>query len=165
MYALATGEGMRLRRLKIESSSASGGLFDGLDVWFGRGLDGKSSDPLAPLCMIGPNGSGKSQFLQLLAEIFQAAWHAHNPAEERRSANEDILFALTYLISSPGADAPEEVTLVRTKKGRATGPIELYRDGSEKPIKAGSLEFEKYLPSIVVGYTSGDNETDRKSVV
>ncbi|SCW97668.1 restriction system-associated AAA family ATPase [Pseudomonas sp. NFACC05-1] len=150
---------MRLRRLKIESSSASGGLFDGLDVWFGRGLDGKSSDPLAPLCMIGPNGSGKSQFLQLLAEIFQAAWHAHNPAEERRSANEDILFSLTYLISSPGADAPEEVTLLRTKKGRATGPIELYRDGSEKPVKAGSLEFEKYLPSIVVGYTSGDNET------
>ena len=150
---------MRLRHLKIESSSASGGLFDGLEVWFGRGADGQSNDSLAPICMIGPNGSGKSQFLQLLAEIFQAAWHAHNPAEERRSANEDILFSVTYLINLHGADKQEEVRLVRAKRGRAAGPIEVFVNGSEKSIKAGTLGFEKYLPSIVVGYTSGDNET------
>lgn len=150
---------MRLRSLKIENSSASGRLFDGLDVWFGRGADGKSNAPLAPLCLIGPNGSGKSQFLQLLAEIFQAAWHEHKPAEERKSANDDVLFDLTYLISPHGKAALEEVRLVRTKKGRTAGPIELYRKGMEKPIKAGSEEFESYLPSIIVGYTSGENET------
>jgi restriction system-associated AAA family ATPase len=159
MHVSAAGERMRLRRLKIESSSASGGLFDGLDVWFGRGGDGKSDNPLAPLCLIGPNGSGKSQFLQLIAEIFQEAWHKHKPTEERKSANEDILFELTYLISPHGIGAPEEVRLVRTKKGRSTGPIELYRNEVEAPIKAGSEEFDKYLPSIVIGYTSGDNET------
>ena len=49
---------MRLRRLKVEKSKAGGGLFDGADVWFGRDEDGKSNEPLAPLCLIGPNGSG-----------------------------------------------------------------------------------------------------------
>lgn len=150
---------MRLRRLKIEKSSAGGGLFNGLDVWFGRDTDGKSNEPLAPLCLIGPNGSGKSQFLQLLAEIFQAAWHEHSPQEERTSANTDMLFELDYLISPNGKGELEEVALVRTKKGRSAGPIELYRKGEELPISAESGEFGNYLPSIVVGYTSGDNET------
>lgn len=150
---------MRLRRIKIEHSSASGGLFNDLDVWFGRDEDGKWSDSLSPLCLVGPNGSGKSQFLQLLAEIFQAAWHEHAPAEERTSANDDVLFEISYIIK-PNADSlPEEVKLVRTKKGRSLGPIELYRNSSEKPITADSTEFGKYLPSLVIGYTSGDNET------
>lgn len=159
MHALATGEVMRLRHLKIESSSASGGLFEGLDVWFGRGADGKWSEALAPLCLIGPNGSGKSQFLQLLAEIFQAAWFEHAPEEERRSANNDVIFELSYLISPDSSGKPENVRLVRSKKGRNAGPIELYRGEEEEPIKAGAAEFRKYLPSIIIGYTSGDNET------
>lgn len=150
---------MRLRRLRIESSSANGGLFNGLDVWFGRDADGKVNEPLAPLCLIGPNGSGKSQFLQLLAEIFQAVWHEHAPMEERTSANSDVLFELNYLISPDGKSKPAEVRLVRTQQGRSIGPIELYRNTDEEPLKAGSDEFGKYLPSIVVGYTSGDNET------
>lgn len=150
---------MRLRRLKIEQSLASGGLFNGLDVWFERDLDGKSNEPLAPLCLIGPNGSGKSQFLQLLAEIFQAAWHEHAPEQERTSANSEVLFELTYLISAEPESEPVEVRLVRSKNGRSIGPIELYLRDIENPIKAESEEFGKYLPSIIVGYTSGDNET------
>ncbi|ATN35235.1 hypothetical protein ACO34A_15640 [Rhizobium sp. ACO-34A] len=151
---------MKLRRLKIEYANAAGGLFNGLDVTFGRDpLDKKLEETLTPLCLIGPNGSGKSQFLQLLAEIFQAAWHEHSPKEERISANPDILFGLTYQIRPNGEDAAEEVTLKRTKRGRSVGPIELYREGDEAPISATNSMFGSYLPSIVVGYTSGDNET------
>jgi len=149
---------MRLRNLKVEQSKAVGGLFDGVDVWFGRDEDGKSNKPLAPLCLIGPNGSGKSQFLQLIAEIFQAAWHAHAPDQERMSANDEVLFELTYLISPEQGAKPEEVRLVRTLKGRKPGPIELHR-GEEGPILPRSEEFGRYLPSLVIGYTSGDNET------
>ncbi|WP_145587105.1 restriction system-associated AAA family ATPase [Yersinia kristensenii] len=150
---------MRLRRLKIERSSANGGLFDGLDVWFGRGDDGKSDVSFAPICLIGPNGSGKSQFLQLLAEIFQAAWFEQAPTEERKSANDDVLFELSYLIRPDMASEPVEVTLTRTKKGRGTGPIELYRSDEKISFEAGSEQFRQHLPSIIVGYTSGDNET------
>ena len=124
---------MRLRRLTIDRSSTCGGLFDGVDVWFGRDEDGKSNEPLAPLCLIGPNGSGKSQFLQLIAEIFQAAWHEHAPDQERISANNEVLFELTYLISPDGHEKPEEVRLVRKLKGRKPGSIEMYR-GEEGPI-------------------------------
>lgn len=159
MYLFATGETMRLRRLKIENSSACGGLFDGLDVWFGRGVDGKANEPLAPLCLIGPNGSGKSQFLQLLAEIFQEAWHEHSPKEERKSANSDVLFDLSYLIKPEGQEKIEEVRLFRTKQGRNISPIKLYRMNEKTAIEATSKEFGKYLPSIIIGYTSGDNET------
>ena len=149
---------MRLRRLKVEKSKAGGGLFDGADVWFGRDEDGKSNEPLAPLCLIGPNGSGKSLFLQLIAEIFQAAWHEHAPDQERMSANNEVLFDLTYLISPLEGETREEVRLVRTLKGRKPGPIELYR-GEEGPILPGSEQFGRFLPSLVIGYTSGDNET------
>lgn len=150
---------MRLQQLKIESSSASGGLLDGLDVWFGRGSSIKLNESLAPLCLIGPNGSGKSQFLQLLAEIFQAAWHEHAPEQERKSANTELAFELSYLISVDGKGTQENVKLIRSKKGRSVGPVELYRNGDKEPIKAGTREYGKYLPSIVIGYTSGDNET------
>jgi restriction system-associated AAA family ATPase len=149
---------MRLRLLKIERSAAGGGLFDGCEIWFGRELDGKSNEPLAPVCLIGPNGSGKSQFLQLIAEIFQAAWHEHAPREERRSANEQVLFDLAYMMTPDGADKPETVRLVRTMKGKKVGPIELLR-GEDEVLKAGMPDFGKYLPSMVIGYTSGDNET------
>ncbi len=149
---------MRLRTLKIEKSAAGGGLFDGAEIWFGREMDGKTNEPLAPLCLIGPNGSGKSQFLQLIAEIFQAAWHAHAPNQERKSANAEVLFDLTYLICPNGKGKPETVRLVRTMKGKKPGPIELFL-GENQVIKPGSEEFGQYLPSMIIGYTSGDNET------
>ena len=144
--------------LKIERSGTGGGLFDGTQIWFGRDSDGKTDTPLAPLCMIGPNGSGKSQFLQLIAEIFQAAWHAHAPSEERRSANDAILFDLEYIIRSPQSENYETVRLVRALKGKKPGPIELFRSDGEN-LKAGEDAFGHFLPTLIVGYTSGDNET------
>lgn len=149
---------MRLRLLKIERSGTGGGLFDGTEIWFGRDSNGKADAPLAPLCMIGPNGSGKSQFLQLIAEIFQAAWHAHAPSEERRSANDAVLFDLEYIIGSPQSDNYETVRLVRALKGKKPGPIELFRADGEN-IKAGEAAFSQFLPTLIIGYTSGDNET------
>lgn len=149
---------MRLQHIKIQSSAAGGGLFDDADIWLGRGMDGKSKEPLAPLCLIGPNGSGKSQFLQLIAEIFQAAWFAHNRKIERISSNEELLFELTYMITPRGADDLETVRLRRTMKGKKPGPIELVlSEGST--VNADAEKFGDYLPPIVIGYTSGDNET------
>ncbi len=149
---------MRLRLLKIERSGTGGGLYDGAQIWFGRDADGKAGEALAPLCMIGPNGSGKSQFLQLVAEIFQAAWHAHAPDEERRSANDAVLFDLEYMVRPDGADSYETVRLVREAKGKKPGPIALVRANGQS-IKAGDPDFGQFLPTLIIGYTSGDNET------
>jgi len=147
---------MRLRHLNIEKSSAGGGAFDGVFIDFGRGTTGATNEPLAPLCLIGANGAGKSQLLQLLAEIFQAAWHEHGSNEERESANDEVLFDLTYLIGQTD-ESEEEVRLVRTSKGKKVGPIEMFR--GEERVDITSDECSKRLPSQIVGYTSGENET------
>lgn len=152
---------MRLQRLKVTRASTCGGLLDGADVWLGRPDTETDQKPLEPLCLLGPNGSGKSQFLQLLAEIFQAAWHAHAPNEERNSANSSALFELEYLIR-PKEDEPYLLTrLSREGKGKTAGPIvlEVKKDGAWVNIGPGSPEFARHLPSLIVGYTSGDNET------
>ncbi len=149
---------MRLRLLKIERAGTGGGLFDDTEIWFGRDVDGKAGQALAPLCMIGPNGSGKSQFLQLIAEIFQAAWHAHAPDEERRSANDAVLFDLEYMVQPDGAERYETVRLVREAKGKKAGPIALFRADGQS-IEPGDPDFRQFLPTLIIGYTSGDNET------
>lgn len=152
---------MRLRRLQVTRASTCGGLLDGADIWLGRAETETNNEPLEPLCLLGPNGSGKSQFLQLVAEIFQAAWHAHALEEERDSANSDAIFELEYLIKPIKSDPYALVKLSRGAKGKAVGPIELHiqKDGDWVSIKPGTQEFGQHLPSLIIGYTSGDNET------
>ncbi|MGK7865233.1 restriction system-associated AAA family ATPase [Falsiroseomonas sp. E2-1-a4] len=152
---------MRLRRLQVTRASKCGGLLDWADIWLGRAETETNNQPLEPLCLIGPNGSGKSQFLQLVAEIFQAAWHAHAPGEERDSANSDAIFELEYLIR-PSTDDPYVLTkLSRTAKGKYAGPIELHVQKGDDwiSVKLGTSDFGRHLPSLIIGYTSGDNET------
>jgi restriction system-associated AAA family ATPase len=150
---------MRLSRLLVVDSAGAGGPVRGLNVWMGgRQGDGEG---IAPLCILGPNGSGKSQFLQLIAEIFQAAWHEHRPTEERHSANEAIQFELEYSVRTVHGDANTNVKLSRQAKGKSVGPIVMEVEGSEEwqAVDPSSPDFGRHLPSLVVGYTSGDNET------
>lgn len=152
---------MRLKRLKVQRATTCGGLLDGIDIWLGRTEAEANNDPLEPLCLLGPNGSGKSQFLQLIAEIFQAAWHEHSPEEERDSANSDAIFELEYVIKPEPKSAYCLVRLSRAAKGKSVGPMELHIRKSDEWVasKPGTAEFGYHLPSIVIGYTSGDNET------
>ncbi|MBZ9816520.1 restriction system-associated AAA family ATPase [Mesorhizobium sp. CA7] len=150
---------MRLTRVKVIRSGTSGGLLDGLDVRIARPTN--ANEHLEPLCLLGPNGSGKSQFLQLLAEIFQAAWHAHSPGEERSSANEEAEFELEYTVKPLVSAQPVNVRLSRRSKGRRIGPIILETEAADgwKTIAPSKLAFARHLPSLIIGYTSGDNET------
>lgn len=152
---------MRLKHLKIVHAGGLGGLLNGLDVWMGRS-DGKDcNEHLTPLCLIGPNGSGKSQFLQLLAEIFQSAWNTCNREVERRPSNTDAQFELEYSVCHGEQAEPVEVKLARNAKGKSVGPITLSikKDGEWRDIPTSSDDFAKHLPSLIIGYTSGDNET------
>lgn len=157
---------MKLLRLSVDVAASCGGLLDGLDVDFeGVGsateLTGESPGALAPHCLIGPNGSGKSQLLQLIAEIFQSAWHAHAPAEERDAADRSTLFSLEYLVSGNSGGQPERVRLQRRRKGSRILPLEMAVWDGEKwqDIAIKQEAFGQRLPSLIVGYTSGDNET------
>ena len=62
------------------------------------------------------------------------------------------------MIVPNGAVEPETVRLVRTMRGRKPGLIKLFRSESAE-IRAGTTEFGRYLPSMIIGCTSGENET------
>lgn len=151
---------MKLISLKIDKADTCGGLLDGLRVVFrGARADVTKFDPL---CLIGPNGSGKSQLLQVIAEIFQLLFFRFAPEEERGTPNDDLTFEIEYLIPALN-DRSEEVKHVRAF-ARAEGKRRKPHIGMEVRGESGwtSVEGEvasRLLPSKVVGYTSGDNET------
>lgn len=151
---------MRLISLKIDEADSCGGILDGLSINFARDPR-ENNQPLSPLCAIGPNGSGKSQFLQLLAEIFQGAWHTHAPEQERSASNESVKFVLHYdVMDQTRTRVP--VRLSRSDKTKPIGSVEMFEeseDGEWISIEAGSSKYGERLPPAVVGYTSGDNET------
>lgn len=157
---------MKLLRLTVDHAMSCGGLLDKVDVDFESEpseseLEGVANTVLSPHCLIGQNGSGKSQLLQLLAEIFQSAWCAHAPNQERDVADRSTLFTLEYLIAQQDGNGAEHIRLRRLKKGTRIMPLEMsvHRDGEWVPVSIDDERFGARLPSVIVGYTSGDNET------
>lgn len=150
---------MRLLSLKINDAQSCGGILDGLSINFTRSHQ-ESNQPLSPICILGPNGSGKSQFLQILAEIFQAAWHTHAPKQERSASNKTVLFELYYEIALENGTTAV-ICLERNAKTKPKGAIEMTEkvDGEWEEVLSTSPEFGDRLPPAIVGYTSGDNET------
>ena len=152
---------MRLVHLEIIEAASCGGLLDGFAVDLYRPAI-ESNQALRPLCLLGPNGSGKSQFLQVVAEIFQAAWHTHKPEEERAEANPGLLFKLAYETTDAEGATPQRVRISRTSETKPRGAVQMeLHDGDDYRVVEDprSPEYGKHLPSAVVGYTSGDNET------
>lgn len=112
---------MKLLRLTVEHAMSCGGLLDKIDVDFESEaseseLEGGTSATLSPHCLIGQNGSGKSQLLQLLSEIFQSAWYAHAPNEERDVADKSTLFSVEYLVSLSRDGGVEHVCWTRMQR-------------------------------------------------
>jgi len=150
---------MKLLMVKVASAETCGGLLDGLELWFrSASADCFSFDPL---CLVGPNGTGKSQLMQVLAEMFQSAIHACNPKEERSETNANLHFELEYVICPEATDDPVHVRISRIAVGKQRPKLVIQRksDLDWSDCDLGAPATRKLLPSKVVGYTSGDNET------
>jgi restriction system-associated AAA family ATPase len=150
---------MKLLRVHVIAADTCGGLLDGLDLWL-RSPFGHY-ETFEPLCLIGPNGTGKSQFLQVLAEIFQAIFHAAVPEEERIEGNSTLRFEVEYLIRPHGTDSDVHVRIARSAEGRRRPAVVIQQkiDGEWVRCDLTDRTTLALLPSKVVGYTSGDNET------
>ncbi len=150
---------MRLTRVHIIKAATCGGLLDGLDV----GLRGIASglEQFDPLCLVGPNGAGKSQFLQVIAEAFQSVFHVCVADEERAEGNDSLEFEIEYVIRPTPDVEPALVRISRRAAGKRRPVLKVERkDGLEwveclldQPVT------HELLPSRIIGYTSGDNET------
>jgi restriction system-associated AAA family ATPase len=151
---------MKLLRVHVVSADTCGGLLDGFDLWF-RNLFGKPDTEFDPLCFVGPNGSGKSQFLQVLAEIFQAAYHACVPSEERIDGNPDLQFVIEYLIRPAEQKEPEHILISRQSVSRRRPQLTIVKKNADQWINCdlNDPETVTLLPKKVIGYTSGENET------
>lgn len=150
---------MKLLSLNIIKADTCGGLLDGLFIPFRQ----SSSDTniFDPMCLIGANGSGKSQLLQIIAEIFQAAFHKFSPDEELGTPNEGIEFEIEYLLSSQLEESdPFHVKLSRISQNKRRPEIEAYTNihGCWHLIENDEVA-QSLLPSKIIGYTSGANET------
>ena len=150
---------MKLLSLKIIKADTCGGLLDGLFIPFrSENIDTGTFDPL---CLVGPNGSGKSQLLQVIAEIFQATFHKYLPSEERGTPNDGLEFEIEYLINSDAeSKATKRVRIYRRSinKRKSDIIIEVFQNNDWQTIDLLG-DMSSLLPSKVVGYTSGDNET------
>ncbi|MBO1013933.1 restriction system-associated AAA family ATPase [Achromobacter sp. SD115] len=148
---------MRLIYLKIHQAEACGNLLNGMVISLDRSE--ANANGFSTLCFVGPNGTGKSQVLQTIAEIFQDAWHTHAPEQERSSPNKGLSFELIYDIVTEEQNR-QKVKLSRLEKDRgAAVRLERAEGKGWLEVSSDDILYGKLLPPIVVGYTSGDNET------
>jgi restriction system-associated AAA family ATPase len=150
---------VKLTRVHIINAPTCGGLLDGLDIGL-RGFNSKT-DVFEPLCLVGANGAGKSQFLQVIAEAFQTVFHACVGEEERAKGNEELQFEIEYLICPVPSAKPILVRLSRRAEGkrRPALKVEIKVEYDWVLCALDEKSTHKLLPSRVIGYTSGDNET------
>lgn len=146
---------MKLLNIKVIEADSCGGLLDGLHIHFREGeID---SGNFSPLCLIGPNGAGKSQVLQILAEIFQLAFSEYIKGEKGAKSNRTIQFELEYLLINP--EVGENRLKLFTEKAKSTVRLHLAQFVNNTWEEVKSVDPDFHLPSLIVAYTSGDNET------
>jgi len=142
---------MKLVRFKL-ISGPNLGILQGFDyAFYPSTLD---STTTGPQCWVGDNGSGKSQLLQRLAEAFYCL--DQYLEEGRRETGKDAFeFELEYLIEVDGKPAH---VILRNQKPELRPRVFLRDKEGEREVQ-DRREIERHLPTRVVGYTSGENET------
>ena len=146
---------MKLLSVEIQRSDSCGGILNDFAVYLREPFN-HEAPRFDPLCLIGRNGTGKSQFLQVLAEVFQAAWHACAPLEERQGSLAGQAFSVEYLISQGAGMSQVRVSQTETDH---VVKIESQEDGEWVMHRPDDPATRSFLPSRVIGYTSGENET------
>jgi restriction system-associated AAA family ATPase len=151
---------MKILGVRFFKVGSCGGLLDDLDIAL---RDFEEVQPgFDPICLVGANGAGKSQFLQALAEAFQVVFQECVPSEERGKVSSDLQFQVEYLIRATGSSYPEQIRITRKGEGRKRPVLVIERKVKENEWMLCPLDAPDtppLLPSKIIGYSSGDNET------
>jgi len=107
-------------------------------------------------CFIGINGSGKSQLLESIAEIFLYLDGCYRTTNKSKTPVSPSLFELGYTLY---IDKNKYNVTVYSKDYKSKLPVFIVKNNNGKEIELKTQDFEKYLPSKIIGYTSGENET------
>lgn len=174
-----------MKLLSLEIGEQFRSLHPGFQVHFHK-LTGKGVESMLefqPFCFAGLNGSGKSNVLEALAAIFYhlemcVAKYRPDSFEKHfsRSKSAPDAFRLEYLINPDTIDSNKfnfetavKVTIVKASEEepemyvQEKSGIELSKDVTRVSMQAPRGEIKRsvakiYLPDLVVGYSSGENE-------
>ena len=151
---------MKLRYLKLNTRFRS--LPAGFEIIFQTGrLHHVEMETFSPFCFVGLNGSGKSNILQALSNIFyhlECIYLEYRPQGFEQTRNYHNGFNST--ICYPDAYELGYYQYVNNE----IVEINISKDSNKRPIiKEGetiieSFRVKDYLPDLVVGYSSGENE-------
>ncbi|SPC11383.1 conserved hypothetical protein [Cupriavidus taiwanensis] len=88
-------------------------------------------------------------------------FHSYLPDEERSPGNEDLEFEIEYFIAPHQAGDPVLIRLSRKRKGNRRPTLKIERKNGLEWIECSMNEpgTRDLLPSRIIGYTSGGNET------
>ena len=141
---------MKIKRIKIHNIPHKP-LIDGLELSFPNNAE----NYLNANCLIGVNGSGKSQFLESIADLFVYLDSLYRLCNKQKSVSPPFLFEIVYFII---LNKKKYVVEVIQEKMNKLPLFTVINEIGEK-VNIKDDEFESYLPSKIIGYTSGENET------
>jgi restriction system-associated AAA family ATPase len=164
---------MKLLRLKLNVPFRS--LAAGFEIYFLREWDYDRAFQFHPYCLAGRNGSGKSNVLEAIAAIFYQieCMHLNYNPESFEFDSENAIpdaFELEYLVPNNGdaasASLPTGTTSavfhVRIAKLKGKSPVVQRLDtASNGEVIETALfrhDVKAYLPTYILGYSSGHNE-------
>lgn len=145
---------MQIISLHIKEVGHSRTILNGFEKNFPvRELD---QEEARPVCMVGKNGTGKSQLLEALADIFYYLDNEYRKFQPKKGTT-GMLFSLEYLIHEKNIRRHIKVDRLNPKRKNDL-PIITEIIGN-KELEIQEKDVESVLPSRIIGYTSGENET------
>lgn len=147
---------MRLRRLTISDIDYKP-LMNGLDLLFEK----QDNDSISTNCLVGINGSGKSQVLEIIAEIFLFLENVYRDENKIKSLFSPFAFRIEYeIVNESGLCLIVfECDKIKTKPQDIIVEVFNWNDGQITEINLDNISLFHYLPTKIIGYSSGDNET------
>lgn len=174
---------MKLLRIKIDSdfSSLSAGFELNFRLPYRKESDSNQDwGQFHPFCFAGLNGSGKSNVLEALSNIFfhlESCANVNQPEnfkeQFKSNTGKPNAYELEYYIKPDTKDAEysiENMVLVKVIKTKDEDPLMTWRPypfngETERNVKIVAPKDAKtpaagkiYLPDLVIGYSSGENE-------
>ncbi|MDE5423674.1 restriction system-associated AAA family ATPase [Ancylomarina sp. DW003] len=170
-----------MKLLNLQISSEYGSIKEDFHLQFRDVVDdaiGERTDlnEFHPFCFAGLNGSGKSNVLEALANIFyhiECCANVNQPENFKEVFNPHTCkpdaFDLEYLIGKEEDYKLDDLIKVRISKEKDNLPEMYYQNYpfEKEPIEVPILGDKKtkiqssaksYLPDLVIGYSSGENE-------
>lgn len=145
---------MKLLRINITKSGYERPVLDGFHEFFEPFVE--ESLKANPISLVGKNGTGKSQLLEVLARIFYFLDKKYRSFEGDESLASKIEFEFEYLFWD--SKNHKRIKIENKTVGKKTS-TKVFEINEDKEVEIPTKEVEKVLPTHIIGYSSGENET------